>query len=519
MAELMSTPYDTGRALFGGNVETWLNAYDAARLASYKLYEDIYFNNPNTFKVVMRGTNENPIYIPTGKIIVNTMNRYVCRDFQVVPDSSYGSAADRLLMSQIYDTLFKREGFYSAFDTNKLFGIMRGDACWMISADSEKPEGSRISIETIDPGSVFWVYESEGSSKIRGVDVVEQVAFGDKVYIKRQRWLKSSHPDHPAATTPPTFDGEISYQVDSFEIDGWEDPTTAKAFPGGDSEAAEVLPGITQLPIYNWKNFDQPENPWGSSEMRGLETLIAGVNQGASDQDLALAIAGLGIFVTDAGAPVDEDDNEVPWGLGPAEVVEVAVGRKFERINGITTVDPSLSHIRYLQEQAYRTTGASDVAQGVVDTTVAESGIALKLRLGPILDEGAVKERLIMTVVNQMMFDLRQWFDVYEGVDFGEYDALNPGASTVMVGQVGPRLPEDDNVWTKFLMEGYNSLPAIFSGEYVRSELRRMGRDIPDETEMLKQIAKEAAFFSAATDPEGTRLAEEGEDDGEDEDV
>lgn len=513
----VGTPYDSARLMFGSNIETWLNAYDAARLASYKLYEDIYWNNPDTFKLVMRGTNEFPIYIPTGRIICNTMNRYVCRDMQFGPDPLWGDATSREEISTVFGVFFKRERFLSKFNTQKLYGIMRGDSTWLITGNSDKPEGSRVDLEEIDPGSVFWVYDDDNSYKILGVDIVEQLVYDNTQYIKRQRWLKSNHPDHPTYTDPPTMDGEISYQVDTFEIQDWEDPAKAKGFNTGEAMPAEIVPGITKLPVYHWKNFDQPENPWGISEMRGLETIISGANQGVSDQDLALAIAGLGQYWTDAGAPVDDEGNEGTWGLGPAEVIEIAVGRKFERLNGITTVDPSLNHIRFLQEQAFRTSGASDVAQGQVEVQMAESGIALQLRMGPILDEAGIKEILICDSLNQMLFDLKQWFEVYEGVDFGEYDPMDPASSPAVIGIPGDKLPEDKEARRKALLEGYNAIPSIFSGSFVRAELRRMGWDLPTDEEMMKQIAEEAAFFSSATDPDGARLDEEA--DAEDESV
>lgn len=510
-ASIESTPYDTARLLFGTSVETWINEYDAKRIASYKLYEDIYWNKPETFKLLMRGTNENPIYIPAGRIICNTMNRYVCRGFGWAPDAALGSDKDKANLVLAFETLFRREKFRSRFNTNKLYGIIRGDSAWLISAELEKPEGSRISVEPIDPASVFPVENPEDPDDVWGVDIIEQIVNGDVLYVKRQRWLKTQCPDHPGYNeTAVEFDGEISYQVDSFEMEGWEDPTAQKRYSQGEKVDPIIIEGITRLPVYTWKNFDEPENPWGSSELRGLETLFAGVNQGASDQDLALAIAGLGLYVTDAGAPVDENDQETTWGLGPAEVVEVGPNKKFERISGVTTVDPSLSHINFLLDSAYRTSGASDVAQGRVDVQMAESGIALQLRMGPILDEAAIKDQLIMDTMTQMFYDLKQWMDVYEGMSFGD---------ATLLPTVGKKLPDNEDAWIETLFKGYNAIPAIFSGSFVRSELRRMGKEIPDDASMMDQIINEANVFTDATavegDPDAERLDQEAGDEEE----
>jgi hypothetical protein len=521
MAEA-ATPYDSAKALFKNNIPTWLNAVDAARLGAYGLYESIYWNNPDTFKLVLRGTNDQPIYIPSGKIICNTMTRYVARGYDVVSDGAAGAQTDRDTLAAAFKALFTRERFWSRFKTNKLYGVIRGDAMWYITANGDKPAGTRISVRPIDPGSVFWIMDDMEEEKL-GVDIVQQVAADDgKLYVKRQRYLLSTHPDHPnysedTATGEPTNIGDdISYEMDSFEVQDWEDPLKRRRFTQGTTIPIELIPGITSLPVYGYQNTEDTESLYGYSEMRGLETVIAGVNQAASDQDLALAVAGLGQYVTDAGPPVDDQENEVPWGLGPAEVVEVAVGRKFERINGITTVDPSLAHINFLQQQAFRTTGASEVAQGIVDVAVAQSGIALRLRMGPILDSAGDKDIFISGTMDQMYFDLaHDWLRVYEGVSIPDYDPADPLATPAMISKFPEKLPEDTDAKVKNLFAGYNATPAIFSGNFVRAELRRMGWEIPDDQQMEQEIADEAAFFTDAVtgpsnpDPTAARLAAE----------
>ena len=41
------------------------------RLAAYDVYEKIYWSTPRTFKISMRGTNDQPIYVPNARAIVN----------------------------------------------------------------------------------------------------------------------------------------------------------------------------------------------------------------------------------------------------------------------------------------------------------------------------------------------------------------------------------------------------------------------------------------------------------------
>lgn len=518
MAVIASTPYDSAKLLFGSNIETWLNEDDAKRLAAYVLYDAIYRNYPDTFKLTMRGTNDHPIYIPGGRIIVNTLNRYVGKGFHWLADPMAGDAATQTLIKQVFDVTFKREKFMSKFKSNKKKAITIGDACFYITANSLKPEGTRISIETIDPATVFPIEDEDNPNHYTGVDIVEQEIFEDVLFVKRQRYLKSTHPDHPAYAEDPegnaiNIGGDISYQIDSFEVDGWE-TTDAKVFRQGDNLPPIIIAGIVNLPVYWWPNERIDDSPWGFSEMAGLETLIAGVNQSASDEDLSLAIAGLGVYLTDAGAPVNEDGSDGTWNLGPAEVVEVGDGKKFERVQGITSITPFLEHMGFLQEQAFRTTGASDVAQGQVEVKMAESGIALQLRMGPILDSAAEKEVLIKDTLDSMFFDLRMWFEVYEGMDFGEYDPFDPTTAAVVTAEFGDnsdKLPEDKEARRKALLEGYNAIPAIFSGSFVRAELRRMGWEMPTDEEMMKQVAQEAEFFTTATEGGefGDRVQEE----------
>jgi hypothetical protein len=497
---IVSTPYDSARMLFGASIPTWLNAMDASRLASYKAYEDIYWTRPDTFKLVMRGTNEHPIYMPSGRIICNTMNRYVMRGFKWVLDPDRDK--DDTLM-QAFNYLFKRENFLRQFMSNRLYGIIRGDAAWMITANVNKPEGTRVKVRAIDPATVFPIDDEQDWSRTIGVDIVEQILDGDKIYVKRQRYMKSDHPDHPQYDDGITMDGEIAYQVDSFELDNWE--TDPKPYANGERLPATVVAGIRRIPVYTWKNFEEPENPWGSSEMRGIESLFAGINQAASDQDLALAIAGLGNYWTDAGAPVDDDGNPTSWGLGPAEVVEVAPGKTFSRIKGVDSVTPSLNHIEMLEDRAYRVSGASDVAQGRVDVQMAESGIALKLRLGPILDEAGNKDNLIVSVMDQMFYDLRMWLDVYEGTDFDPEDDTIEDTSATIISAIGDKLPEDKEARRKALYEGLQMSPPLFSRAYVRTELRRMGWEVPVDATLDSEIEADLSSVQAA-DPFGGRL-------------
>jgi hypothetical protein len=440
----VSTPYSTALP-FVTNTPSWLNVNDAQRLAAYSLYDDLYRNNPDTVKLLLRGSDEKPIYIPTAKKIINTLSRYVLKDwgFNVVPaeDPVTGeilSPSDEEVKAAIvaYGTLFKRERFLTQLKAAKRDGLAKGDWCFYIWADPLKPPGSRISIKAIDPGIYFPITEDHDVDRVIGQDLVEQYVVGSKTFLKRQRFLKPSHPDHPnyLDMTQP-----IAREIRYLEINDWEDPTKQKDYTDDLGSAPpplpmEIVPGIMQLPVYHIRNNEESGNPFGVSDLAGLEPLLAGINQTFTDQDLALAMAGLGFYWTDSGAPVDEAGEEVDWIIGPQRVVEVGEGKSFNRVSGVAAVEPSKTHVEMLENRANQTLGINDVALGAVDTTVAESGIALELRMGPLLDATDEKDEIAVEILDQMLFDLRSWFQTYEQIDL---------SNVVAVSVLGEKLPKN----------------------------------------------------------------------------
>ena len=397
----------------------WLDEENAQRLAAYDLYDDIYQNNPNTYVMLLRGNEERPIYIPSARRIVNTMNRYVARGFNFTlgdADPAATVPAEQLAQSVLMlESFFTRERFNSKFNAAKRKGLTRGDFCLFIYANPLKPEGQRISIKSIHPKTVFPMRNDDGS--VIGYDIVERFvdSADDKTRIRRQRYLKGSNPLHPAFGTANEAEASIQYSMVVLEEKGWQSEVEQE-ITRTEVPLIEIA-GITQLPVYHFKNNDDFESAFGYSELAGIEHIIAGVNQGSTDLDISLSMAGLGMYWTDSGSPKNDDGTDGDWVIGPRRVVEVTPGSKFDRVSGITSSDPALSHISYLEETMDSTFGISDVVTGRADVAVAESGIALALRMGPILDAAEEKDTIINDVLTQMFFDLRQWFDVYEKVN------------------------------------------------------------------------------------------------------
>lgn len=482
------------RLINTADVPNWMNEYDSQRISSYLLYENIYWTNPNTFKLQQRGTEENPIYIPSGRVIVNTMDRYTAPEWMPVMNSKFGTANEQAEALLLVQDLFARERMGSQFQSNKLYGIMRGDWCFYITGNPRKAQGTRLKIQAIDPAMFFPIEDPDDPDKILGQDLVEQIRVGDDLRIKRTRYLKSEHPDHPGGGE--TVGGPISFQVDVMEIEGWE--SEKPKFVNSDQVQPPVLlpSQITALPVYHVKNFDEPQNPFGSSEMRGIERVMAAVNQSITDEELTLALHGLGMYKSAKGQPRDTNGNPTPWQLGPGKVVH---DETFDRVTGVNTVTPFQDHLQYLHSQMDQVTGASDVAKGVVDVTVAESGIALALRMGPILGAARKKDTLIVEVMDQMLFDLRNWMAGYESANL-ENVRFN--------SKLGQKIPPDNEKRFQELMAMYSADPPLITAAYFRDACREMGMDIPADVTGLA-IAEERAAMAAVMDPFGARAEEE----------
>jgi hypothetical protein len=475
---------------------SWLsgNTVEQARIASYTLYENLYWNDAGGFRMVVRGDEEFPVYIPTARRIIKTLVRYIGRGwgYSIVGGDSTQQQAAQLA----YDTLFKRERFYSLYNQQKRMGLIRGDWVFGLFADPNKPETRRISIVDVHPGKFFPIYKDGDTRSVLGQRIIEPITVGDKTYIRVQRWLKSTHPDHPSYNeTAPDYEAPIAHDDTTFETESWDDPAKRKTFQV--TTPTELLDGILTLPMYHIKNDAQPGEGYGTSDLKGLERIMFAVNQTATDEDTAIAMAGLGMYTADS-SPVDDDGNATDWMIGPKRVVETPQGGKFERVSGVASVEPSQSHADWLQKQAESVFGISDVALGQVDVSVAESGIALALRMGPLLDEANERDQEIRDVLDQFLHDLKQWFLVYEGVNLGD-----DVTGVVLESVFEEKLPEDKKAQMDRLQQLF--LDGVIPMPFYWQALRDLGLELPDDATLTQMFADQ----QSATDPQGARLAQE----------
>lgn len=489
------TPYSTLRPFFPAAKPTWIpSELDQERILSYQLYEQMYWNVPETFKLVSRGTEDKPIYVPSGKIIVETTNRYTAPGFTVnmlpLPGNQVTGGGDQLVLANAFlDAFMTRERFKSKFKGNKRYGLIRGDWMWHVVADPLKPQGSRISVHALDPASYFPIWHPEDLDRILGAHIVDQfIPEGEtEPRIRRTTYRKS---DADLKSAPG---GPITYEVADFELDDWDGP---ESVPVQIIVPPTTMP-ITTIPIYHVKNFEEPANPFGSSEMRGLERIIAAINQGISDEELTLAMNGLGLYATDAPAPTDDEGTEQDWILGPARVLEHPPGSKFIRIDGVTSVTPYQDHMNFLAKMMDQASGTPDIAKGNVDVQIAESGIALYIQLSPLLAKTQEKDDAILEVHSQMFYDLTtQWFPAYEKVSFDGMQA---------VPMIGDKVPVDR---AKKFAELNDMLDRkVISRIYYRAEAAKLGYVFPDG--IGDEVTEEERSLTEAMDPFGDRAEQE----------
>lgn len=485
MATGVFTPYSTVNA-YTGVFPSWVPKLEQERIAAYQVYEEIYWNHPETFKLVVRGTESKPIYIPSGRIIVETMNRYFCKGLGFLVDPLMGSTAEQAAAQLAFTSLFRREKVRGTFNANKRYGLIRGDMIFHVTADPLKPQGSRLSLHAVDPASYFPIYSDSNLDRIEKVYLVDQFIDQQNItMIRRQTYERLDN-------------GQIQSSVQTMKMDEFAKVGTLVE-PKIASTTPPVLlpPEITAFPVYHIKNFDEPGNPYGSSEMRGLEVLMAAINQSVSDEDIALALEGLGLYTTSSGGPVDEDGNTTDWILGPGRVVENV--SDFKRVQGVGSVQPYKDHIGTLWDFMKQASGTPDAAIGKIDVQVAESGVALALEFAPIMSRADEKEEHASDVLTQMFYDVKSWFKAYEAVDLTNVDVLPT---------FGDRLPANRKMEIDLAVAMCNSTPPIMSATTARERLAEKGIVFAaDEFARIMQEQTAIAEAAVPPDPQSSRLA------------
>jgi hypothetical protein len=468
------TPYSTVYPLYDqSHTKTgWAPESERDRLLSYETFDKIYWSNPTVFRLTMRGDDQKPLYIPNARTIVDTTSHYLLKGLSIGVKDPEKDKPLSIALTNFLD----REAFYPKFHTNKVAGVTRGDWIFHMTADITKPIGTRVSISTVHPSYWFPVPDPENDERIAAIMLAKP--FRDltvgKDRIRRLKYTKLL----VGQTT------RIQTEEAIYEVENWWDDTKARKVKQINGPLL-LDDRITCIPVYSLKNIDWQGDMFGASELRGIERVLGGVNQAISDQEMALALDGLGVYATDAGHPVDDQGNETDWEIGPAKVMEVPLGSYFRRVEGVHSVTPSMDHINYLEQKIFRGTGLTDVALGTADAMTLQSGIALAIKFMPTMAKLEQRDLYGLSRLKQMFHDWLTWQEVFEEKTLAKLPAptddpeeYDPELDPLDIG-VGDKLPMDR---TAKLNELNNMLDRkVISRAYYRREMTKMGYDIPED--------------------------------------
>jgi hypothetical protein len=510
------SPYSTALELKRPRPSWVPGTDDADRVTVYQTYEDIYNNVKDAFKQLLRDATGEELFrrlVPAARSIIEATNRYLAKDpvlvSSVPPTVTLDEEAQAQFMQTLQD-LWAREEVTTKFLSMKRWMLIRGDGLLHISADPSKPEGTRISITELPPDQYFPIRHNIDPTRVIGVYLVTIVLGddGEEQIAQRVEYRRILTAEDAATYATPI--GGVFYRVGYFDPKGWDD--RAPEFSEDDLErvdapawarpaegAADYLTGyalpssITAIPLYHYRNNRTGNEPFGRSELQGIETLLAGITQTVTDEELAVSLQGIGVYKTTSGRPKDDQGRSTEWVVAPAVVVELDPETDFDRVEGITDLKPMLQHTDQLSGMARETTATPDVAVGRVDVQVAESGVALAISMAPIIAKNEEKEEELLGKTNQLLYDLiNGWLPAYEGM-----------TATGLIVQMafGNPLPvnEDATITNVSTLVEKKVIPVKFALKLLKEKL---GWDIDPEALAADLAAEQAAALDAA----GARL-------------
>lgn len=444
-------------------LSSWIPEYDQDRLAAYEKYDQIYWNDPRAYALrVLEG--EEPLYIPNARIVVDTTAYFLLKGLQI----TCSQKADQPTL----DAFLKREAFYSRFNEAKLAGVARGDWAFHLTANPKKKAGTRLSLNSIYPGSVFPIYDDDEPETLIGCRIAEAYTVQDDPtpYLKVLRYDIVYVDDKKRVQRQ-----EAIYKMDN------------NAFSAGATLYKTTLikalldERIDNIPIYWFKNKAWDGEEYGSSEIRGLESMGEIISQASTDVSASLSLEGLGVYATDGGRPVDNDGVETNWEVSPGRVMEVPSGSYFRRVEGVTSITPATDQISYLETKLHDASGLNGVALGQVEATTAASGIALAIQFMPTLAKIEVRDQHGKDILTQMFFDWGTWLAVFEQI----------ALAGDIIPVIGDKLPTDR---VAKVNELNNMLDRkVISTAYYRLEMQKLGYIFPTDSVIEAAIEADIA--------------------------
>lgn len=502
------SPYATALALGRpkpNHVED--GVFNADRITAYATYEDIWNNVPEAFTALLRQSDD-PLarrYIPHVRGLIESTNRYLAQGMETVWTPLAGATVSQDQMDEFtgrISALLAREEFPIKFLALKRWLLIKGDALLMLAADPLKPEGTRMRILEVEPDQYFPIYDPADGERVIGVYLASIIkSDDDDDIVQRIEYQRITTEDRAAQFGVPL--GSVFYRIGYFALDGWDDrepdgelkpvevPEWAVVEAEADPLAGYALPTqITSIPVYHVRNSRRGGivGRFGASEIQGMESILAGLIQNATDEDQAIGLQGIGVYWTDSGRPRNPRGQEVDWEIAPGSVIELEKDGKFGRVQGVTSVTPMQDHINFLKGSVNEAGAVPDVAVGRIGAETAKSGVALQIEFMPVISKNEEKEAELSSKLTQLFFDLiNMWLPAYEG-----WEALPVQPSVVF----GDPLPIDRAAVMKEILDMVAA--KVVSVEWAQSELsRRLGYGFP--ANMLATIVAEEQQFLDAT--------------------
>lgn len=498
-------PYQNVLLLGGTDKFSWLPRKARERAQAYQKYDQIYWNDYNQYPIRYL-VGEFPVYVPNPRTVVDTTAHYYLKGLTVAAKEPEKHKD----LAEALKKFLRREMFLSRFHTAKHTGVTRGDYVFHMTADPDKPEGDRISLNAVHPGKVILDEDPDNKDRIIRVHLVDRVPHptkeGEWAVKELCYWYDDGDNDADDIQDIPYPD-----QVAREDPNERTEDSTRKVMreeriwslnqPWWDKEKRELLATtlpvealpepIDVIPIYWFTNLSWDDGPYGYSEFRGFERTFQSVSQVTTDQGTSLSLEGLGVYATDGGKPVDNTGAEQEWEIGPGKVMEVPNGAYFRRVEGVGSVKPNIDHIDYLEGKIREAGGLSDVALGRVDVQTANSGIALAIKFMPTLAKLDERDKVGVDRLTQLFFDWVKWYEAYEDTKLeGEIEVT-----------IGDKLPTDR---TGRINELNNMLDrGVISKMYYRAEMQKLGYEFPDDIEdqIDEEKQKEAEQKAAAAPP------------------
>ena len=399
----------------------------------------------------------------------------------------------------------EREEFYSRFHIAKHGGCIRGDFCFHMTADPNKPAGKRISLNSVHPGKVVRKFDDDNGDHVTEAWICEPYTDPDNeeqnLVRRLHYWYEegsvSTNTGDPDEPVPPDLElaqeGQMRYVWSEEEI-----LVNDNTLWSDDEDVYQVLnsPGrlpeeINHIPIFWFKNIAMDGQPYGSSDLRGLERLFRGVSQQVTDLNIAMALDGLGQYVTDAPPPANPDGSESTWTIEPGQVQQVPNGNFFKRVEGVGSVQPMLDTIGYAENQINQAAGLSAVSMGDVPPATANDPMALAINFMPTLSKIQERDNIGVAKVKHIFWMWTLFREAYENKTW-------PAKLKILV-QIGEKLPQDR---TARVNELNNMLDRdIISRAYYRQEMTLLGYEFPDDIQ--EQVEEDREWDKTVNVPTG----------------